>query len=627
LLRLFRNYWPDFIFFQPDLLSAHLDQLRQELAFDTNIQKLASVHGLSTAAQKTYIYIQPTLSQRKGTLARGSHLIGRSELANIEPSGANQELLTMFEDLTRSLQVIDYLPPLYQRRRDRISKKLSEWPNKFRTAWSKDLNWKTNEAYKRKERPPRTVPIPKHVIDEFLKSDEYTFLKEMYGDLDSQIAVANEVVAAESSRIGILDNPSFATYASLLHSATTCFPAIQFAQTGTFEWSPREILGKNRNLLVTAAPGFGKTSFCRHHFLADLESFREGSYILPLYFAAHAVSIDGQTFSQVFVRQEVEEKLAAEPTIEVRVYLDGIDEIRSTQLRDDILQLFKGACTADEARFRCVVTAREHVGDYASSWLTRVSISPMTPDKVRELVTAWLDGNPELIEGFYAELSRSESLVPVLSVPLLATLTVLVFKNLRRLPENKLRLYQMFIDLLLGGWNLAKGLQRKSTYSSTIKSLILTRLAGMMHGQKKKECEEVEMAATLAQVASSLVPQVQGVMSEFVEDGLLLPTGRASYTFPHLSFQEYLAAKDAIDPAREEERRIVTAYLAGDDWYKEVASFLVSMTSNPVRMRKWIVDLAKDFSGYGSLSAGEKRASFLIGKLSDIFPECKPNRS
>jgi predicted NACHT family NTPase len=220
-------------------------------------------------------------------------------------------------------------------------------------------------------------------------------------------------------------------------------------------------------------------------------------------------------------------------------------------------------------------------------------------------------------------LRDAETLLPVLSVPLLATLTVLLFKTLRRLPENKLRLYQMFIDLLLGGWNLAKGLKRPSIFSSTVKTVVLTRLAGLMHARKVKECTGLEIISTLRQVASALVPDVQNVVAEFVEDGLLLPTGRSTYTFPHLSFQEYLAARDALDPSRQEERKIVQSFLSGDDWYKEVATFLVSMTTNPVGMRGWIVDLAKPFATPHALSDSEKRAGYLLAKLTETFPDCK----
>jgi hypothetical protein len=94
-----------------------------------------------------------------------------------------------------------------------------------------------------------------------------------------------------------------------------------------------------------------------------------------------------------------------------------------------------------------------------------------------------------------------------------------------------------------------------------------------------------------------------------------LHTGRLSYTFAHLSFQEYLAAKDAIDPSRgQEERRVVQAYLGGDDWYKEVANFIVSMTTNPTGMRGWVVDLVKPYATPRTLSDSEKRAGYLLAK-------------
>jgi hypothetical protein len=399
--------------------------------------------------------------------------------------------------------------------------------------------------------------------------------------------------------------------------------------TGTVEWAADELLANNQNILITGAPGYGKTSFSRNHFLADLEKFRNGqSKVVPLYFVAHTVEIsDGQTFEDVFVRREVADRLANDQSLSVRIYLDGLDEVRSKQGRDKILTIVRDACLADKSRYHCIATAREHVGGYWTNWLARVRLHLMSKDKVRELVTAWLDGDSELIAQFYSELAGSTALEPVLGVPLLATLTVLVFKNLRRLPENKVRLYDMFIDLLLGGWNLAKGLKRQSEFSSTSKHLALTRLAGAMHLGRVTECTDSLISTTLKQVAPALVPEQSRLVGELVEDGLLLPTGRLSYTFPHLSFQEYLAAKDTADSSRKEhERRVMQAYFGGDDWYKEVATFIVSLTNNPVAMRSRLIDWSKRFRARGRISDAEYRVGYLLGVLSGAFPESKPGR-
>jgi hypothetical protein len=627
-LQLFKQYWPDFIFFQPDLLSAHLETLAKELESDANIQRLATAHGLTTLTQKKNIYVEPSLCQIRAKLSRGAALLESATLSKITSPREIQDLRNMIDVIKTSLQIVDYLPPNYQKRRDHARDELHEWPDRFYKAWSKAYSHAVSEGYKRnRNAPPPTVPLPKHIVDEFFTSDAYRFVADVYGELDRAINAANACVQPSNDRVDLLRRECFPNYGSLLHASTICFPTVESVSDGLLEWSADELLANNRNTLVTGAPGFGKTSFCRNHFLADLEKFRTGqSQIVPLYFVAHSIVIsDGQSFEDVFIRREVAARLASDPSLTVRIYLDGLDEVRSKEARDRILVIVRQACVGENTRYHCLATAREHVGGYWTNWLARVRLSAMSSEKLRELVTAWLDGDTALIARFYSELTNSESLIPVLGVPLLATLTVLVFKNLHRLPENKLRLYQMFIDLLLGGWNLAKGLQRASIFSSTVKLLVLTRLAGMMHSQKLNECTDSQIFSTLKQVTPALIPKLQAVVSELVEDGLLLHTGRLSYTFPHLSFQEYLAAKDAIDPSRgEEERRVVQSYLAGDDWYKEVANFIVSMTTNPLGMREWVVDLVKPYANPRTLSDSEKRAGYLLSKLSEAFPECKP---
>jgi len=625
LLQLFQECWPDFIFFEPDLLSAHLDSLGKELEFDQNIHRLGIVHGLSTESQIRNVYVEPLLSQTRGRLSRGVRILDSAFFSRMERISEVEKIRAAIDRVVASLRVLDYLPESYRSQSERLAKDLYVWSARIEKQWAEAFSKARMEAHALRKDPPWSVPIPIAIVKSFLSSSEYGFVASVYDELDELIARANESIWQDVDRLSILDSPSFAVYGSMVRSVIDCFPAVEFQMENAIEWRPDEVLSINRNLLITAAPGYGKTSFCRNHFLRDLETFKaRDSGILPLYFAAHSLRIeDGQKFEEVFVRPEVRARLDRDPKLSVRVYLDGLDEIKSKKLRDRILDIAKEECTQEHSRFRCIATARDHVGGFATSWLPRVTISPMSRDNLHELITAWLDGNAELISAFYSELSSAESLNSVLQVPLLATLTVLVFKNLHRLPENKLRLYQMFIDLLLGGWNLAKGLQRNSQFSSTAKQSVLTRLAGLMHARKEKECDLSRISVAFTQVAPALISDLHSVVSELVEDGLLLPTGRSTYLFPHLSFQEYLAAKDAIDPARTEEKRIVQCFLKGDDWFREVATFIVSMTTNAPRMRNWVVDLAKPTSSSEGISGSEQRAAYLISKLTEVFPESR----
>lgn len=167
------------------------------------------------------------------------------------------------------------MPPSYQKRRSRAQEKLRAWPDRFNTEWSNAYSRAVNEAFRRdRNAPPPTVPLSQLLVNEFLKSDPYRFVAEVYGELDQQTADANASVDPGDDRVGLLNRPAFANYGSLLHAATICSPTIQFVSDGLVEWSADEILAHKRNILVTGAPGFGKTSFCRNHFLADLEDLR-----------------------------------------------------------------------------------------------------------------------------------------------------------------------------------------------------------------------------------------------------------------------------------------------------------------------------------------------------------------
>lgn len=70
-------------------------------------------------------------------------------------------------------------------------------------------------------------------------------------------------------------------------------------------------------------------------------------------------------------------------------------------------------------------------------------------------------------------------------------------------------------------------------------------------------------------------------------DGLLVPTASV-LSFPHLSFQEFLAAKDLIELTPDRANQRLDAFLKGDDWWREVLVFYVSFHDKPNEMEEWI---------------------------------------
>jgi predicted NACHT family NTPase len=63
--------------------------------------------------------------------------------------------------------------------------------------------------------------------------------------------------------------------------------------------------------------------------------------------------------------------------------------------------------------------------------------------------------------------------------------------------------------------------------------------------------------------------------------------------FSHLSFQEYLASRDFLDPSGNLQKRALHSYLVGGDWWLEVLVFHLSASSRPAEVRKWVLAEAK----------------------------------
>jgi len=109
----------------------------------------------------------------------------------------------------------------------------------------------------------------------------------------------------------------------------------------------------------------------------------------------------------------------------------------------------------------------------------------------------------------------------------------------------------------------------------------------MLHSDKKRDCSISEVYSALRERVSGLQDKKREVVSELIVDGLLVPTG-SILSFPHLSFQEFLAAKDLMGLRADRANLRLDAFLKGDDWWREVLMFYVSFHDKPSEMEEWI---------------------------------------
>jgi hypothetical protein len=405
---------------------------------------------------------------------------------------------------------------------------------------------------------------------------------------------------------------------------------VQWDIAQTLDLDSRLLDSTTRPLLITGAAGYRKTSFCRWNTLNDINDLSaDPGGRLPIYIALHRVAQGPlESFEQLLHLGALDDlgPLGVETgellSRKLRLYLDGLDEVPSVARQREIIE-FAREKVAQLPNMQVVVTGRDHVHGPWLHWLQRVSISEFSSAEVDEFVDKWLQHDNSNVKKFNDQLAKVPNIVPLLRVPLLASLILSVYRKVEQLPDSKVRLYDLFVGLLCGGWDDAKRVQRQGQFGPEIKKQVLTRVAGTLQQSKKRECTDEEFRRAIAGVAPKLATKWTDLLEDLIKDGLLLPTG-SWYGFAHLSFQEYLAAKDLLDSTGNDATIRLRWYLEGDDWWKEVLAFYVGMLQNPESAQNWIRDTKREVKRSladrnAHTTYVNSRAKFLLERMLETF--------
>jgi hypothetical protein len=236
-----------------------------------------------------------------------------------------------------------------------------------------------------------------------------------------------------------------------------------------------------------------------------------------------------------------------------------------------------------------VVTARDHVMGPWIGWIPRIKILPLDDGQIRELTLKWLDDDTDRVRQFEMKSLLAPGVREIMATPLLASLVLAFYKKFDALPESITQLYEMIIDLYCGGWDLVKGVRRGSYFNGKDKRDILTRFAGMLHLIGRKYGTETELANAISATKLESRIEVEKLKESLIADSLLVRSGD-KFMFSHLSFQEFLCAKDLFDPSGDRPTQALIDFLAGNDWWKEALRFYVRLNPHPEEVRAWIKD-------------------------------------
>ncbi|MBN1657319.1 MAG: SUMF1/EgtB/PvdO family nonheme iron enzyme [Anaerolineae bacterium] len=410
--------------------------------------------------------------------------------------------------------------------------------------------------------------------------------------------------------------------------------------------SVNQALAEHRRLVILGAPGSGKTTFLNYLALTYARALRNNlplvrerlgleskeerrlPILLPLRdFARHLSTtqeesgVDGPRFllnylveffrvqeirlPEGFLRSALEAGGAA-------VLLDGMDEVADPDLRRRVARIIE-AFTRRYPTNRYVVTSRL-VGYQGAACLAEDYVCATVRDfdraSVERFVTNWslavevaLAGRrsptigrraADQAEGLLAAIANNERVRELAVSPLLLTVIALVHRYRAKLPERRAELYEECIEVLLGYWDEGRGVHGYALpgldLDSGDKRSLLEPVAFWM---QERELREVDRDMLHRQLRDLFLPlsedkrQAGKRAERFVSlinarSGLLQERGLGVYSFSHLTFQEYLAARALA--GREDFFEYALAR-AADDWWREVLLLAAGYLSTQGKQR------------------------------------------
>lgn len=373
--------------------------------------------------------------------------------------------------------------------------------------------------------------------------------------------------------------------------------------------SSMDALNRYSKLMLLGKPGAGKTTLLKYTALkcSQGEIFSD---LVPIFVTLRQYAgAESQPSLLDYIAQDFHAyNIGDQPTLKqvlqqgrAILFLDGLDEVRE----DDLHRVLEDLRSFSEQYYpnRFVITSRLGAQEYVFEKFTEVEVANFQPLQISQFAQRWFAGNSRHIELFLRKVEDNRPIQELATNPLLLTLLCLVFDEFGDFPNNRSELYREGLEVLLKKWDAKRNIERYQIYknlSMQRKEDLLAQVACTTFNQGDYFFRQVDLERYITDYIRNLPKahtdeEALQLDSEAIikaiesQHGLFVERAKGIYSFSHLTFQEYLTARELIYNGNPETLKLLASKITDRRWH-DILRLAVGM----MRSADELLQLMKD---------------------------------
>ncbi len=332
-------------------------------------------------------------------------------------------------------------------------------------------------------------------------------------------------------------------------------------------------------LRVLGKPGVGKTTFLQYLAIQCNQGAFAANQV-PIFITLRNFAEESKVTNEFsllnYIRSYFLTSGISDPSVietlllsgRVLLLLDGMDEVLNQQSNAVLSEIRRFSDKYHKNQL--VATCRTAAQRLRLRGFTDVEIAPFTSEQIRAFAQKWFvafgktnqkDGQSQSVE-FLAKLDLAENwqFRQLVVTPLFLHLACWVFHGQEKLPTKRTDFYKQGLDLLLGKWDEARGIERDQFYRGFLlpqKLKLLSQIAAATfeRGQYFFEQRIIEqyigdyiqnMTDVPMDIEELQIESEAALKTIEAQHGLLAERARGIFSFSYLAFQEYFTARKIV---------------------------------------------------------------------------------